>query len=75
MPVVLDLGSLRDAVAEADEDLFELALDLGDEVEVPAPAPVAAGGQVEAVAFGRRRGLGAGQLVAPAATSSVTAAR
>ena len=36
VPVVLDLGTLRDAVAHAHEDVFELALHLGDEVEVPA---------------------------------------
>ena len=36
VPVVLDLGTLGDLVAEADEHVLELALALGDEVEVAA---------------------------------------
>ena len=51
VPVVLDLGPLHDAVAHAHEDVLELALHLGDEVEVPAGAAVAAEGEVEAVAL------------------------
>ena len=38
VPVVFDLGTLHDPVAHADEDVLELALHLGDEVEVPAAA-------------------------------------
>ena len=50
VPVVLDLGALHDAVAHAHEDVFQLALHLGDELEVPARPAVAAGGAVEPVA-------------------------
>ena len=51
VPVVLDLGALHDAVAHAHEDVLELALHLGDEVEVAAAAAVAAEGEVEPVAL------------------------
>ena len=36
MPVVLDLGPLRDPVPEAHEDVLELPTHLGHEVQVPA---------------------------------------
>ena len=62
VPVVLDLGALGDAVAQAHEDVLELALHLGDEVEVPARAAVAAEGEVEPVALRRLRGLGGREL-------------
>src|SRR5699024_7841323 len=47
VPVVLDLGSAEQSVAEADEDVLQLAPDLGDEVEVTAPVAAAAERQVE----------------------------
>jgi len=65
VPVVLDLRTLGDAVTEADEDVLELALDLGHEVQVTAHATVRSRGQVEPVAFGRRRRLERDELLAP----------
>ncbi len=47
VPVVLDLGTFRDRVAHAHEDVLELALHLRDEVQVTARSPVAAEGEVE----------------------------
>ena len=54
VPVDLDLGTFGDRVAQADEDVFELAPDARDEVQVPAPVAVAAEREVEAVAHERR---------------------
>ena len=48
VPVVLDLGAFHDAVAHAHEDVFELALHLRDQVEVPTGATVPADGEVDA---------------------------
>ena len=36
VPAVVDLGPVEDLVAEAEEDVLDLAADLGDQVEVPA---------------------------------------
>ena len=55
VPVVLDLGSLGDAVPEPDEDVLELPLHLRDEVEVAPAGAVAAGGEVDPLARGGRR--------------------
>ena len=51
-------GPSIDAVAHAHEDVLELALHLGDEVEVPARPTVAAEREVEPVALAGRAGLG-----------------
>ena len=53
VPVVLDLGPFGDPVAEADEDVLELALALGDQVRCPrrrpwAPRVRSSGGSVDA---------------------------
>ena len=53
VPVVLDLGTLGDPVAEPDEDVLELAPDLRDEVEVTVAATVPTDGEVDR--SGRRR--------------------
>ena len=55
VPVELDLGTFGDLVAEADEHVLELALALGDQVQVTPPPAVAAEGEVE------RRLVGAGR--------------
>ena len=47
MPRVLDLVAVDDLVAEAEEDVLELAPDLRDQVEVSARNLVAGEGDVE----------------------------
>ena len=63
--VVFDLGALHHEVAHAHEDVFELALHLRDEVQVPAFGAVAAEREVEAVAIGRALRVGGRELGAP----------
>ena len=62
VPVVLDLGALGDAVAEPDEDVLELALDLRHEMQVSPRPGVTAEGQIE----GRTAWFGTGSPELPA---------
>src|SRR5690242_9993821 len=50
VPVVLDLRTFGDAVSEPGEDVLQLALDLRDEMQMPARTAVATGGEVETLA-------------------------
>ena len=74
VPVVLDLGALGDAVAQAHEDVLELALHLRDEVQVAPRAAVAAEGEVEAVALPACAASTAASSARRASTSSAIAA-
>src|SRR5829696_4157017 len=66
VPVVLDLGAFGDAISEPGEDVLELALDLRDEMQVPADAAVPACGQVETLPWGPTASPARGDRSAPA---------
>ena len=51
VPVGFDLGTFGDAKAETDEHVFEQLPRLCDQVQVPAPVPAHALGEIEALGF------------------------
>ncbi len=60
--VVLDLGTLHDPVAEADEDVLDLAAGAGQRVQVAEPRPAACPGSVTSIALGREAAVELGPL-------------
>ena len=61
---VLDLGPVEDLVAEPDEDVLDLAADLGDQVEVAARDGVTGEGDVDLLLGERAVELAGAQLLA-----------